>query len=332
MTAISTLYIAHQYVQSAISKFDLAGKREMWFKFWCYVIWGALRALFCCCCCCCRRRSRCPDLSADVCVVTGGGRGLGRHIALLLSRCGATLVLWDVNEENVRAVAEEIREAGGKAHSYVVDVSRREDVYRAAAQVREEVGDVAVLVNNAAVGFPGTIVKEGDVSDEQIEKTFNVNALGYIWTVRAFLPWMMENDYGYVVNVASVAALFGAPYMAAYSATKAAIRSFSESLHYELDLSGKRGVSVMCVYPTTTNTTMVPPAAREIIRSRNLPLTEPEDVAQAILHGMGKRERDLFIVSSDKLTPVLKVLFPQRAYDILMTQVSDLTSAFTKKD
>ena len=277
------------------------------------------------------RRSRYPDLSGDVCVVTGAGQGLGRHIALQLSECGATLVLWDVNNEAVQAVEKEIRDSGRNAHCYVVDCSKREEVYRAAEQVREEVGDVAVLVNNAAIGFTGSFVK-GETKDEQIEKTFSVNILALFWTTKAFLPWMMDNNYGYVVNVGSMASHVATPYTIAYGATKAALRSFSNSLRYELQFSGKSGVSVMCAYPSFINTDRVSAAAQELIRERNFPLSEPEDVARAILHGMERRKRDLFLFSSDKNTPLLSLIIPTKALDFATLKIAEVTEIEEKRD
>ena len=140
-----------------------------------YAVWGGFCALFSC-----GSRRKTPDLSADVCLVTGAGQGLGRQLALQLAECGATLVLWDIDGEKVRAVAGEIREGGREAYPYVVDCSKKEDVYRVAAQVRDEVGDVAVLVNNAGIA-PEKAFINGDLKDEEIEKTYAVNALALYW-------------------------------------------------------------------------------------------------------------------------------------------------------
>lgn len=107
-------------------------------------------------------------------------QGLGRQLALQLSECGATLVLWDIDGKKVRSVAGEIREAGGAAHSYVVDCSKKEDVYRAAKQVSDEVGDVAVLINNAGIA-PEKAFINGDLKDEEIERTYAVNTLALYW-------------------------------------------------------------------------------------------------------------------------------------------------------
>ena len=155
-----------------------------WVKLLCRVVWGILKAtllsvwfiprmLFSC-------GRKTPDLSADVCLVTGAGQGLGRQLALQLAECGATLVLWDIDGEKVRAVAGEIREGGREAYPYVVDISKKEDVYRVAAQVRDEVGDVAVLVNNAGIAHKKSYVS-GGLTDEDILQSFSVNTLAHFW-------------------------------------------------------------------------------------------------------------------------------------------------------
>ena len=146
------------------------------FKVLVYSICGALRALFPCRC----RTGKLPDFSADVCLVTGAGHGLGRLLAMKFAECGATMVLWDINEEGVRAVADEIREMGNEVFPYVCDCSKKEEVYRVAAQVKEEVGDVAVLVNNAGVVSGKKFVESNDAS---IERTFGVNTLSHFWVL-----------------------------------------------------------------------------------------------------------------------------------------------------
>ena len=137
-----------------------------------YTLWGALRTLFPC------RTRRLPDLSANVCLVTGAGQGLGQLLAMKFAECGATLVLWDIHAEGVHAVADEIREMGNEVFPYVCDCSKKEEVYRVATQVREEVGGVAILVNNAGVVSGKRFVENDDTS---VERTFGVNTLAHFW-------------------------------------------------------------------------------------------------------------------------------------------------------
>lgn len=138
-----------------------------------YTIWGALKALLPTYGC-----AKLPDFSADVCLVTGAGQGLGRQLALKFADCGATLVLWDINEEKVFSVAEEVRALGNEAFAYVCDCSKREEVYRVAERVKREVGDIAILVNNAGVVSGKRLLES---SDATIENTFQVNTLAHYW-------------------------------------------------------------------------------------------------------------------------------------------------------
>lgn len=104
---------------------------------------------------------------------------MGRLLAKELAKRQAVLVLWDIQERKLQGVVDEIyRESGTDVHAYVCDCSNREDIYKVADQVRREVGDVTVLINNAGVMSGQTIV---DSSDESIEKTFRVNTLAHFW-------------------------------------------------------------------------------------------------------------------------------------------------------
>lgn len=138
--------------------------------FW---IWGIIRAIIPTC-----HSKAIPDFSADICLITGAGQGLGRQLAFKFAETGTTLVLWDINEKKVKKVADEVRLMGNDVYTYVCDCSNREEVYRVAKQVRDEVGDVAILVNNAGV-VSGKNIMESD--DGEIEKTFQVNTLAHFW-------------------------------------------------------------------------------------------------------------------------------------------------------
>ena len=223
-------------------------------------------------------------------------------------------------------MASEIRERGRDAYPYVVDCSNREEVYRVAAQVRGEVGDVAVMVNNAGIGIGiGKSYVTGEQSDEVI------NTLAQFWTVRAFLPWMMENNYGYIVNIGSIASFMGWPYMMSYSASKAAVRSFSESLRYELLHKGKKGISVTCVYPVAMNTRFVTDVTLETVKEKGLPILSPEEVAKKIVRAMGENKREVFIPWSHKIMDFLKRIVPQAALDMLAHELSEFYVATQKK-
>ena len=125
-----------------------------------------------------RRRVKRPDFSADIALVTGAAQGLGREIAFKLAECGATLVLWDINDEKVRGVCDELKALGGEAFAYQVDCSKREEIYAATDRVREEVGNVSILVNNAGVCLFKLL---SDTEEGDIERTMNVNFMAHYW-------------------------------------------------------------------------------------------------------------------------------------------------------
>ena len=124
-----------------------------------------------------RRRSP-PDFSSDIALVTGAGQGLGKQLAYRLSECGATVVLWDINEESVRSVCDELNEQGREAFAYRVDCSNREEIYAAADTVKKDVGNVSILVNNAGI-YTNKLI--ADTDDEIFEKTMAVNFMAHYW-------------------------------------------------------------------------------------------------------------------------------------------------------
>ncbi|XP_069092143.1 17-beta-hydroxysteroid dehydrogenase 13-like isoform X2 [Pleurodeles waltl] len=153
------------------------------------------------------------SVSGEIVLITGAGHGMGKIAALEFAKLSSTLVLWDINKQGVEETAAECRELGAAAHAYMVDCSKREDIYRAADKVKEEVGDVTILINNAGVIFCADVLT---LKDNQIQKTFEVNVLAHFWTTRAFLPAMMRNNHGHVVTVASSAGHVGVRFMSDY--------------------------------------------------------------------------------------------------------------------
>ena len=139
------------------------------------MVWDTLKAcfspLFC------KRAGH--DFSKDICLVTGAAQGVGRLFAKELAARRAVLVLLDVQEEKLEQVVDEISvETGAEVHGYVCDLSKREDIYKVAERVKEEVGDVSVLINNAAVMSGRSLLES---KDEAIERTININCLAHFW-------------------------------------------------------------------------------------------------------------------------------------------------------
>ena len=240
-------------------------------------------------------------------LITGAARGIGRLMALGAARRGATLVLWGIHQEPLELVAKEIENEGGTAHTYLCDVGDRSAVEFVADQVRRDGLRVDVLVNNAGVVAGRYFL---DLTEEDIERTFRVNALAHYWTTRAFLPGMVERDSGHIVTIASVAGLFGIPRTTAYSGSKHAVVGFHESLRLELRRVAP-GIRTTLVCPGHIDTGMFEGVK---VRSRLIPTLHSEDVAEAVLRAV---ERNRFQVLMPPITHLIRPLriLPPAAFD-----------------
>ncbi len=185
------------------------------------------------------------ELEGRTAVVTGAASGIGKALAERFAASGMNLVLADIEEGPLAEVASTLRDGGVKVLDVPTDVSKAADVDALAAAADEAFGPVHVLCNNAGVGGGGMI---HDLKTEDWEWVINVNLWGVIHGLRAFLGGMYAHgEEGHVVNTASLAGLYSAPFMAPYSATKFAVVAISEALHQEALLAGGRiGVSVLC--------------------------------------------------------------------------------------
>ncbi|XP_037058335.1 epidermal retinol dehydrogenase 2 isoform X2 [Peromyscus leucopus] len=147
------------------------------------------------------------NVAGEIVLITGAGSGLGRLLALQFARLGSVLVLWDVNKEANEETLQVAREAGAtRVYAYTCDCSQREEVYRVADQVKKEVGDVSILINNAGIV---TGKKFLDCPDDLMEKSLDVNFKAHLWTYKAFLPAMIANNHGHLVCISSSAGLVG---------------------------------------------------------------------------------------------------------------------------
>jgi NAD(P)-dependent dehydrogenase (short-subunit alcohol dehydrogenase family) len=192
------------------------------------------------------------DLKGKVAVVTGAASGIGRAMAERFAREGMKVVLADVEEKPLGEAVEAIGKSGAEVVGVRTDVSKREEVETLARKTFERFSAAHVLCNNAGVGAGGMSYDQplGDW-----EWTLGVNLWGVIHGIRAFVPRMIEQGQGHVVNTASVAGLVSAPGMGAYCASKHAVVTISECLFHELGFttSGKVKVSVLCPGWVKTN-------------------------------------------------------------------------------
>jgi NAD(P)-dependent dehydrogenase (short-subunit alcohol dehydrogenase family) len=247
-------------------------------------------------------------VTARVALVTGGGRGIGRAIALARAREGFPVALAQRTVAQAEETAAAIQAAGGRALALALDVTDPDGVARAVRHVVEALGPVGVLVNNAGLAESAPFLK----TDLALwERHLRVNATGPFLLTREVLPGMLEAGWGRIVNVASLAGLVGAPYVSAYTASKHALVGLTRALAAELH--GKP-VTVNAVCPGYVATDMVWRGARNIAArtgrsfeeaveamARLNPggrLIDPEEVAEAAMRFVtdGNRNGELLVL------------------------------------
>ena len=166
------------------------------------------------------------SLQGKVAIITGAAQGMGLETARELARRGAVAVLADVNEEKLGAAVESVRSAG-KATSYVLDVSKKDQWLSVVSRVHSEFGSVDILVNNAAIF---TVKPFEDIPEEEWDRVFAVNVKGVLFGCQAVSPIMRKQKWGRIINMASQAGKTGGLLIGAhYSATKAAVICMSKS-------------------------------------------------------------------------------------------------------
>jgi short-subunit dehydrogenase len=244
-------------------------------------------------------------------VITGAASGLGRLVASRLAQKGATVALLDLDESSLASAVGWIRESGGSARGYPCDVSEKGQVARVASQVTEEGGQVDIVVNNAGIVSGHWLL---DLTDEQIERTFDVDALALFWVTRAFLPGMIERDTGHIVNVASAAGLIGTCEQTDYAASKHAAVGFDEALRMELRRQAPH-VRTTLVCPYYIDTGMF--AGVRTRFSWLLPILEEGRVADRIVRALERDQRRVVLPPIIRVVPVLREVLPPSVFDWL---------------
>lgn len=185
------------------------------------------------------------NLKGKSAIVTGGGRGLGKAVALILAHEGVNVGVTGRNEENLKDTVEELKKIGVNAAFAVFSMDEESAVQSGIASLAEDLGGVDILINNAGIGNFGTIEEMETETWEQVIKT---NLFGVYYAAKAVYPFLKEKGAGDIVNVASTAGLKGGPAMSAYAASKAAVISLSQSMMAEWR---KQNIRVITLTPST---------------------------------------------------------------------------------
>lgn len=193
------------------------------------------------------------DLTGKTALVTGGGRGLGRTMAVALASAGANLVLVGRTPADLESAAQEIEAQGRRAHVITADVTVPEQVEAMTAEAIRRAGHIDILVNNAGMNIRKPVLEYGVDDWDQV---LGLNLRGYFLVARAVGRHMVERGYGRVINVTSILAAIGLPNQAAYASSKGAITQLTRVMAIEW---APHGVTVNCIGPTYFETDLTRP-------------------------------------------------------------------------
>lgn len=200
------------------------------------------------------------DLKNKIAVVTGGAQGIGLAIAEILIKSGASVSLWDQDEKLVNETAQRLS-SKGNVEAVVMDVADLISVENAVRQTQDALGGIDILICNA--GISGPTEKLWEYPPEAWQKVIDINLTGVFNCLRAVTPIMIEQNYGRIVNVASVAGKEGNPNASAYSSSKSGVIALTKSLGKEL---AQFDIAVNCITPAAAKTQIFDQMSEEHIQ------------------------------------------------------------------
>jgi NAD(P)-dependent dehydrogenase (short-subunit alcohol dehydrogenase family) len=225
------------------------------------------------------------DLEGKVVLISGAARGMGKLFALNFARERSRVVITDVDQEELQKTLDEMKEKDYDVYAYVHDVSDHDACFELAEKVESEVGAVDVLINNAGITVNEAVL---ETSEEAFRRITDVNYLGQVWMMQAFVPGMLKRGSGHVVNMCSIAGKVVAPLMGAYCATKFAFIAITDAMRLEHKGSG-------------VNFTIVNPAyiATGMFEGSSVPFItrwqDPQKVADAVVRAVKKNQAEIFV-------------------------------------
>ena len=261
-----------------------------------------------------RRSRRQFPLQGGTAVLTGAASGIGAALAADLAGRGCNLALADVNATGLQAVAARARAAGVRVSEHVLDVADQAAVAALPEAVLAQHGEVTVLINHAGVALGGTFEQ---VPPADFEWLFGINFWGVVYMTRAFLPVLRRAETGHIINLSSIFGIVAPAGQVAYSASKFAVRGFSEALRHELEGSS---VGVTVVHPGGVRTSVDASARRTGLSeaeanlqrdiSKALLQLPPEAAAAEIVRGLLRREKRVLVGRDARQVALIQRMFP----------------------
>lgn len=264
------------------------------------------------------------DLEGKNAVITGAASGIGRALAVGLSRKRCNLAIADINRDGLDETARIVRQSGVNVSTHIVNVAKKEEVAQFAKDVLKSHESIDIVINNAGVGLLGNALT---LEYSDIEWIFGINLWGVIHGTKEFLPYLLERPEAVLVNVSSVFGLVGIPAQSAYCAAKFGVRGFSESLRKELS---KTPVSVITVHPGGVRTNIARDSKirtkrenssfnkeRYLKNFEKIAPSTPDEAAHRIIRGIKKKSPRVLIGRDAWFIDKIQRLFPVR-YDRIL--------------
>jgi short-subunit dehydrogenase len=257
-----------------------------------------------------------------VAVVTGAGSGIGRALAQQLASEGSALAIADIDEKGLAETAASLKNQSAAVTTHLVDVADESRVKAFSEEVFAKHGRVTLLINNAGVALHG---KFEEISLDDLRWLMGINFWGVVYGVKYFLPLLKQQKQAHIVNLSSVFGIISPVGQSAYSASKFAVRGFTETLRHEL---AGTNVGVSCVHPGGIRTAIAKRArlgtnaqaagkAEGVAFFERVAKTSPEKAAARILRGVERREPRILIGMDAHQIDITQRLFPATYWKLM---------------
>jgi short-subunit dehydrogenase len=255
------------------------------------------------------------NITGSTILITGASGGIGGAIARQLARRGASLILVNRDSDKLERFATELRAAGGKVTPLVGDLALPGEPARLIQEALKQTGTIDILINCAGVQNFGFFAQESAADTATL---FHINTIAPIALANAVLPHMLEKRKGQIVNLGSIFGSIGFPCFASYSASKFALRGFSEALRRELAGSG---IGVTYVAPRFTRTAFNRSVVTRMANALKMNQDEPESVAASVIATIERDDRERYLGWPEKLFVRINSILPRLVDPSLIKQV-----------
>lgn len=249
-------------------------------------------------------------ISRKTILITGGASGIGKLMAKrFLAGKAAQVILWDVNEEALESIVNELNNEGfHQVSTYKVDIANTKQVEQVATQTMLDHGAIDILINSAGIVPGKKLFSQHKVQD--IDNTININLIALMHVTRVFMPDMIRRKSGHIVSISSASAFIGNPNMSVYAASKWAVLGWSESLRLEMEQE-KTGIVVTTICPSYIDTGMFKGVKAPFL----FPLLKPRDIVDKIMTAIDKNQDMVMAPDIVNIVPFLKGVLGRKLFD-----------------